>query len=62
MAKNPAAETITHKFFSDGSAYAKCRQCKQYTFEEGRERCIKFGAFTPTIAFGCFSFKTSKKE
>lgn len=54
MAKNPASETITHKFIADGSAYAKCKTCESYVFEGGRERCKKFDAFKPTLAFRCY--------
>ena len=55
MAKNPASETITHQFFSDGSPYDKCKKCVHYEHSEGREICKKLGKFSPLIAFSCFT-------
>lgn len=60
MAKNPAQETITHKFIADGSAYPKCKTCVNYEFKDGRERCTKFDAFKPTLAFKCYKRDLNK--
>lgn len=60
MAKNPASETITHKFYSDGSPYDKCRKCVFYTREDGHDVCKKLGKFSPLIAFSCFQRDTNK--
>ena len=60
MAKNPASETITHKFFSDGSPTDKCKKCESYKHEDGHKVCTKLGKFSPTIAYGCFKRDTNK--
>lgn len=62
MAKNPAQETITHKFYSDGSPYDKCKKCASYTRVDGRETCAKFGKFSPTIAFSCYKWADKKED